>query len=279
MEHDSRESVSGFGAQPAAILAAFIIATTALLYIGPAYRLIGSQVVLWINDLTNVVVALVSTWLASLLWRTFRRGETLSIVWGYLTVGLVMWTAGEVIWSSDQLLFGNELPYPSTADVLWIGGYIPVILALAVRFFTFRIPLTRLWQYVILGSFLVGVVFAIKYVIIPSLTENLWAGPLEILVTTLYPIGDLIVALFALLLVLVLSGGLLFGPWRLIAVGYFCFAASDLFYALAILDQVYQVDPASGLNLISYSINLLYTAAYVLVALGLYQRARLEHIL
>ncbi len=277
MRNDSRGTVSRAGTRSAVAAAVLVVLIIGTLYTRDVYRLVGGAAVLAIYDLTNVTLALLSTWLASLLWRSFQRGETLSFIWGFLTIGLAMWSAGEIIWSSDQLLFGNKLPYPSAADVLWLLGYVPVILALAVRLFTFRMRLTKPFQFIILAAYVVGVIFAIAYVVIPVLTESQGVTQLEVLVTAAYPVGDLIVAFFALLLVLVLSGGLLFGPWGLIALGYFGFAASDLFYALAILDDVYQVDPAAGLNFMSYSINLLYTAAYVLVALGLYQSARLQN--
>jgi hypothetical protein len=278
MKSDSGGAVRLLSIQPGMFLAAFIIVLIGALHIGPVYRFIGGRVVLWIYDLTNVVTALVGTWLASLLWRSFRRGETLSLISGCLTIGLAMDTAGEVIWSSDQLLFGNNLPYPSAADVLWIGAYLPVILALGVRLYTFQMRFTRPSQHIILGAFFLGVILALVYVILPILRDTEAGSPLEKLINVLYPVGDLAVAFFALSLILVLSGGLLFGPWGWIALGCFSFAISDLLYASAVWQGLYQVESVSGLDFMSYSSNLLYTAAYVLVALGLYQMGRLENV-
>ncbi len=70
------------------------------------------------------------------------------------------------------------------------------------------------------------------------------------------------------------AGGALFRSWGLIALGFLCAASSDLLYALALWQGAYQVNPADGVNFVSFGINLLYVAFYVLVALGLYQQTK-----
>jgi len=76
-------------------------------------------------------------------------------------------------------------------------------------------------------------------------------------------------------LVLVLDGGLLSRPWITIAMGCFCISLSDLLYAFALSRGIYLVASPDGLNLISYVVNVSYTLAYVLLALGVYLQARL----
>jgi hypothetical protein len=83
-------------------------------------------------------------------------------------------------------------------------------------------------------------------------------------------------ACLALVLVLVLKGGLLSRPWTAIALGCFFAATSNLLYAFALSQGIFQVDPAAGLNLISYLVDTSYTFAYVMTALGLYLQARLQ---
>lgn len=277
MEGNSGVSARGMPAGRAALLAVLVVTLVGWLYTPPVYRLLGGRTVLWIYDLANIAVACLGAWLAFLLWRSFKPGETLSIIWGFLATGLTLWALGEIIWSSDQLLFGEKLPYPSTADVVWLAGYVPVILALALRFRTFQMRLARPVQFAALSAFGLGAAFTILTVIVPILQDSQAGGTLEKLVNVLYPIGDLTVAFFALLIVLVLMGGKLVGAWGLIAFGYLSLAISDVLYAYGVWQGTYQVDPALGLDFMSYLINLLYTASYVLVALGLYQRARLQN--
>jgi hypothetical protein len=261
----------------AATVAALVVAAIALVYTPPIYQRLGGQTVLWIYDLTNITIAGLGSWLAFLLWRSFHRGETLSVIWGSLSTGLLLWSVGEIIWASDQLLFGEKLPYPSTADVVWLLGYLPIIAGLAVRFRTLQMRVVRPAQLGILALFVVGMVLTGIYVILPILRDPEAGTSLEKLVSVLYPAGDLVVAFFALLLVLVLRGGMLFAPWGLIALGFLGFAASDILYTYAVWQGLYQVDPALGIDFMSYTSNLLYTLSYILVALGIYQRARLQN--
>jgi len=277
MQNDLAGKTEGPTTGWAATIALMVVTAIALVHTPPIYQRLGGQTVLWIYDLTNIAIAGVGAWLAFLLWRSFQRGETLSIIWGSLSTGLFLWAVGEIIWASDQLLFGEKLPYPSSADVVWLLGYLPVGVGLALRFRTLQMRVVRPAQLGILAAFVAGVVLTGIYVILPILSDPEAGTPLEKLVSVLYPIGDLVVAFFALLLVLVLRGGMLVGPWGLIALGFLGFAASDILYTYAVWQGLYQVDPALGLNFMSYTSNLLYTLSYILVALGIYQRARLQN--
>ena len=72
-----------------------------VLYVKPIYQMAGQQTILWVYDLTVVTSALACVGLSFLLWRSFSRGEVLKKVWGSLTLGLLLWTIGEAIWSYD----------------------------------------------------------------------------------------------------------------------------------------------------------------------------------
>jgi hypothetical protein len=107
-------------------------------------------------------------------------------------------------------------------------------------------------------------------------------GPVSFLeeaVNILYPIGDLAVAIGALLIALLLIGGAFSVPWGLIATGCFCVAASDLLYASAVWHGTYQVDPAGGINILTFVVNVLYVASYLITDTGLYMQARLQKVI
>lgn len=40
-----------------------------------------------------------------------------------LSIGLILWTFAELMWTYFQLRLGIENPFPSTADALWLAGY------------------------------------------------------------------------------------------------------------------------------------------------------------
>src|SRR4030042_7212612 len=131
-----------------------IIVLTVLIYIPDINKALGPFWVLTIYDVCVIAPSIAAALLATLVWRSFERGEMLSVIWGNVSVGLILWTAGDIIWSSDQLWGGNSLPYPSMADILWILGYLPVILAFGLRLYTLKIVPNKGWQFAALGFYI-----------------------------------------------------------------------------------------------------------------------------
>jgi hypothetical protein len=274
--NDYFTNIKASPAQRAVITAVILIALIGLLHVPPIYRTIGADVVLWIEYLINISAALISVWLGFLLWRSFHRGEILSMIWGSLTSGLILWTIADLIWGSGQLFLQDKVHYSSLANIAWIFGYFAVIMGLVLRLYTFQIRPKKPWQFAILAAFGVLTIWVIIYFIIPILNDTKTSNSYEKLINLFYPIADLTLAFLALLLFLVLDGGLLSKPWVAIALGCFFIATSDLIYAFAIWQGIYQVDPSAGLDFAGYVINLSFTLAYVLTALGLYLQARLQ---
>ena len=267
------------GVRCASGVALVVLGGTALLFFHPVYRSLGPQAVLWIYDLAVVLSALVGTGLSLALWRSFSRGEASRTIWAYLTAGLLLWALGEAIWTADQLLLAERLPQPSAADAAWIFGYVPVTLGLRLRYRSFRIAPQRAWHIPLLGSVAFAVGLVAVTLVLPTIRQSANSRWMEQAVNILYPLGDLLVAYWAILIVSVLAGGALFSPWRFIAAGCLCVALSDLMYAYAVRLDMYQVGPATGVNLATFMINLLYVAAYLSLALGLYVQARLQRAL
>jgi len=139
--------------------------------------------------------------------------------------------------------------------------------------------LSKAWQYASLAAFGVIVVLAGVYLIIPALNVSKTGITYKTFVDLFYPVCALVVAGLALLLVLLLDGGLLSRPWVVIATACFFVALSNLLYAFAFSQGLYQVNPAGGLDVLSYLVDLSYSAAYVLMALGIYLQAHLQDVI
>ena len=262
--------------QRALAIALVVIVVNALLYLQPVYLLVGADIALFINNLTNVVTVLLSVWLAYHLFRSFHHRESQRLIWGSLLAGLVLWMIAEMTWDTYQLLRGIEGPAASPADIAWTLGYLAVICGLVLSLRAFRMRPSRPWQFAVLAVFGIFVALAIIYLIIPALGQAQAGFSYNTFVSVVYPVCDLVMACLALVLVLVLKGGLLSRPWTAIALGCFFAATSNLLYAFALSQGIFQVDPAAGLNLISYLVDTSYTFAYVMTALGLYLQARLQ---
>jgi hypothetical protein len=255
------------------------IGLISLLYVNPIYQTAGPRTILWLYDLTVVASALAGLGLSFLLWRSFGRGEVLQKIWGSLTLGFLLWTIGEVIWSYDQLLAGNHLPYPSLADVAWIAGYITVAVGLFLRYRSLQMTPSKGWRGVVLWVLVTLATLIVAIVAVPIVATSGPVSLIEETVNVLYPIGDLALAIGALLIALVLIGGALSVPWGLIAAGCFCVAASDLLYASAVWHGTYQVASTGGVNLLTFIVNILYAASYLIMDTGLYMQARLQKVI
>ena len=255
-------------------IALAVIVLNALLYVTPVYRAIGGDIVLAINSLTNIAAGLVSVVLGLRLWRSSRRGESSRFIWASLTTGLIVWMIAEVTWDGYQIVRGIEMPTTSPVDIIWMFGYIAVISGLILRVYTFRMHPTKAWQFTLLAVFGLMAVLAVIYLIVPMLNGSQIDPSYNRYTGLFYAVCDLVMAFLALLLFLVLEGGLLSKPWAMIALACLCIAVSNLFYGYGISQGIYQMDPAAGLNALSYIVDTFYTFAYVLMALGLYLQAR-----
>src|SRR6185436_337238 len=90
--------------RPAALVALGIIAAITLLNVRPIFDAVGGLTVLWIYDISIIVLAGFSAVLSLLLARSYRPGEVLRRIWLFLGIGLLLWTIGEAMWAYTELI-------------------------------------------------------------------------------------------------------------------------------------------------------------------------------
>jgi hypothetical protein len=258
---------------------AAVLAVVGLIYLGPIYKAIGPAAVLWIYDVTVVVSAFVGAALALLLWRSFHRGEVLRRIFAFIGGGLLLWAGGETVWSFDQLVAGERLPYPSLADVAWLLGFAAMAAGLILRYRSLQMKPGRGWSFALFWLFAASATLIVILVTVPIVRQSDPAHLAEDVVNALYPIGDLAITIGALMLALLLTGGALSVPWSLIAAGLLCAAVSDLLYVYSLSQGTYLVDPAGGVNAITFASNVVYAASYLLADAGLFIQARVQRVI
>ncbi len=262
-----------------AILGLLIILVNVLFNINAIYFLVGPMTVTWVYDLSLVVSAFAGALLSFLLWRSFGQGEVLKTIWGAMALGLFLWGLGEATTAVYDLILQEEIPYPSVADIPWVLGYIPLFIALYLRYRSLRTTPTRTQTLTTLAVFLVLAILAVIFVIGPIVLDTEYYGVedrLEQFLDALYPLGDLAIVLGAMLTVLVLFGGDLSWPWLVIGVGFLVVSFADLLYSYGTWTELYLTDPAEGTNLLSFFMDVLYLASYVIIAYGLMMQSRLQ---
>jgi hypothetical protein len=178
------------------------------------------------------------------------------------------------MWAFYELVLEQELPYPSAADVVWVIGYIPLILGLWLRYRTLRRTPPTGQLLTVLAVSAVLAALAVVFVIGPIVTYPEYE-PIEKFLDALYPIGDLIVGIGALFSVLALSGGVLSRSWVFVAAGFLLIACSDLLFSYTTWNEIYVYDAP---DLLSAIVDVSYFASYVLIALGVYIQARIQRV-
>lgn len=204
--------------------------------------------------------------LATLIWRRFAPTDRPRPVWGNLALGLWMWTVAEAVWVTYVLIYG-EAPGVSVADVLWLGGYGFFAAALVHQYLLlFRPGSRQMWvivPVVTVGVLLITLLFT-GLAMQSADSDKTWP---EMYVAIFYPFGDLAVAAAALYLVRTFGRGLWGRPWLALLV----FTISDALYAWLEITGLYSAISTRG-NLGSMVVDVIYFAAYLVMALACYRQ-------
>ena len=189
----------------------------------------GDEALKWFDDITLVVAPSLAACMAAIVaarnWHT-RTGYA----WALVSFGLFMIAAGEVAWGIQELGMGGEVPFPSAADVGYLGIYPPVFLGLLLMPHS---PVSGLRRARIALDTLIAIAaIAIVswHLILADLFSESTENALAKSVSITYPFADLGI-LFAALVVIGRSGRAASG------VAMFCLAGG--FAAMASSDSLY----------------------------------------
>ncbi len=107
-----------------------------------------------------------------------------------------MWFLGEAIWASYTLILNVEIPYPSVADVFWLGGYVPFFVALYLYVKTFGSALSRKTLAIFSTITVVSAILVSAALIAP--TTQAQTDLVTMVVDLTYPVLDLVLDLVLL---------------------------------------------------------------------------------
>lgn len=256
----------------------FFVLLTAL-YIHPIYDALTPRAVSAFYNITSMILALVIVVLSFLLGRESGWGEVLGRVWFYLMAGIALWAIGEIIWAYYETLLNRDTPYPSVADIAWVLGYIPLVMAMIIRLRSLHTLPEQQQTLISSGIFAVLALVALIFVVGPILFAEDYDSRFEQFIDILYPLGDLALAYTAMLCMAALAGGLLSRTWLLIASGFLLLTISDLLFAYATWNDLYTIETGDAPSLLRAFIDLTYVLGYLLIGYGIYVQARLQRII
>jgi two-component system, cell cycle response regulator len=187
----------------------------------------------WWDYLYNVIeFAAVALCGARVLVRRRDRGA-----WAAVTIGLLLFSAGDLYYS---LAFGadaSSVPTPSLADAMYLSFYPAAYIGigLLVRARVRELP-AALWLDGLIGSFAVAAIGATF--VFPAVLSDTRGAPLAVATNLAYPLADLLL-LAVIIVIFVLSGWKLRGEWLVLAAGFAVFAVADSIYLLQSADDTY----------------------------------------
>jgi diguanylate cyclase (GGDEF)-like protein len=199
----------------------------------------------WVYDGLEVLAVAAVTARAVLI-RTER------LVWSLLAIGIGFWTLGDLSWN---LVYGGNPPFPSLADVFYLGFYPPTYLALVLlvrhRVSKFNASIWFDGVTVALVTAAVGAAVLLEVVI-----HDTHGTVLAEAANLAYPIGD-IVLVALVVAVYALSGGRPGPGWAMIG------GALTL---SAVADGIYLYQTADGTYVSGTWLDALWPAALILLA-------------
>ncbi len=213
---------------------------------------------------------------AAMAYRIFRRqrtDRTGARIWGAMTLGLVCWSLGELIWTYFEVMGGQEIPYPSGANFLWLIGYLPLCFSIGYQYILLQASIPRAGRRLMMGILIGLGILLLLLVILPILASPESGPPIEMALTLAYPIADIFLLSLAMALVMVFLGGQLALSWGVIALGILLHAIYDLLFSYGAWNGLYY--PDGQLNFLSAVFDIIYIGAYVVWNIGLFLRLRL----
>jgi len=228
---ESFSSLLGFRAWLASVVAVSLVFALQPLYPG----LIG--------PMSNVLpAACVATAFVSSVSCSRRYGFGLSSrgfesVWSLFTVGTGLWILAEATWAVYYFILKIPVPYPSVADVFYVGGYLPIIAGLIGYLDMFRVGLSKRRLGVALVAIAVAVALAFTFVLPIELGQNLSA--INVLMDMLYPVLDLVLVSLTFLSLAIFYGGTIAKWWIIFGVGAILYVIGDEFFLYQVANHTY----------------------------------------
>jgi hypothetical protein len=192
-------------------------------------------------------------------------GDKFSRIWLGFTLGMVFWFLGELGWAIYALLLNVEIPYPSIADVAWLIGYFPLLIALHLYMRTFRSVLSK--KMFAAAAVLIGIVsLAIfAFLVSPILEAGAEEEIITLTIDIAYPALDIALFYFSLLDLLIFAKGKMASAWLLISGAILMNVLGDIFFSYTTLQGTYYNGHFS---------ELFFAWGYILFALAFYSHKK-----
>jgi hypothetical protein len=165
------------------------------------------------------------------------KPNKLLTIWVCFTVGMTLWFLGELTWAVYAFFLNVEIPYPSIADIFWLGGYVPLLIALVIygRLFSSALSKRKIALIATVIAILGVLVSAALIVPLIGVEENLATFAIDLA----YPLLDLALLSMALVGLAIFQKGNLGKSWLWIIIGILLNVAGDMIFSYTTAQRTY----------------------------------------
>jgi hypothetical protein len=228
----------------------------------------GDAFIFTYHSSLNAPFAIVVTIFAVAAWRRMSLDSPRRRLWSGLVLGWATWAVAETIWALFSAI-GQEVPYPSPADLFWVFGYIPMGIGLLARIRATPFKPTRSQWLVIWGVSVLTVLITFVFIFIPIFQAFDPQYLVESVLNIIYPLADLFLLIVVWWMFFAYEKGDYGFSWRLLTIGFILMTFSDLFFTYADWQGIYYPDMQA--NLISrLVIDFPYTVSYLVWFLSIF---------
>src|SRR5690348_6846317 len=187
--------VKGLGIQTwtpfiaAAVTAAIV---SAVFVVWTWKRLVSEDVSVGVDDIGEGIAALIAA--ASCAYAAHRNRGRVRMAWAFFAVSAFSWGFGEMIWSWNEVVRRQALPFPSIADAFYLLA-VPLAIAGILSFTSAPSRLASRGETVLAGSIVALSLLFIAWVFgLSNVYESSASSPQSLLISLAYPVGDLVTA-------------------------------------------------------------------------------------
>lgn len=212
--------------------------------------------------LSMSVLVIISAWIGIDSARTFTLKSAFGKSLLFISIGVLSWGLGNLAWYIYNIT-GSEMPYPSFADV----GYLGLIPFAAYGLFLL-LKSVNLKMDANTAAKLVIPPILVLLAIFPVFIHGKLVEEVPVLIKALnviYPLGDVIILSFALVVLSVTYGGMLFRSLAIISLGFIIEAAADFAFSYTTSLSAYYT---------GCWVDILFNAAFLTIGFGMHHMSK-----